>query len=70
MWVRPPCDLSVPGEYNPGKGPGRKRRVATGVSKKHSGVDRLFDAVECTRESWVFKVAQERRDFESINADG
>lgn len=34
MWVRPPCDLSVPGEHNTGKGRGRKRRVeCAGVSK-------------------------------------
>jgi len=38
MWVRPPCDLSVPGEHNTWKGPGRKRRVAMGVSKKHLGL--------------------------------
>jgi len=44
MWVRPSCDLSVPGEHNTGEGRGRKRRVATGVSKivEKFGVDFSF----------------------------
>lgn len=44
MWVRPPCDLSMPGEHNTGEGRGRKRRVATGVSKivEKFGVDFPF----------------------------
>lgn len=62
MWVRPSCDLSVPGKHNTGKGPGRKRRVATGVSKKHSGLTaRSVEHWQVrARESGSFKMTRAR----------